>query len=415
MKPKIYSKNKHHIVNDRIDSDALAVISRLKQAGYQAYAVGGCVRDLLLNKQPKDVDISTSAKPEEIKNLFHNCILIGRRFRLAHIRFGSKVIEVSTFRAGDNQDDSLITQDNIWGTEEEDVLRRDFTINGLYYDPEENTIIDYVNGYEDIEAKLLRTIGNPNVRFKQDPVRMIRLLKFIARFNLTVEMDTEIAFKNDIDEIRKSSSDRILGEIFKMLETNVSHSFFSLMSHYGLMQILFPKIGSFLIGPKKDQVYQLLKTADEQQIYTLEKPVLFSCLIFPLIEQCLQNQYSSVEEAPHLGEIFSLIHDEINTCFAHPFPRFPRWIRKNMHFILTMQYRFTPIDNKKRLKMHRLFLDKNFSSALRFLWLRAHIDEECMGPYTKIKKLSSSINKKTQNPAKIKKKCPNKKLINDLS
>ena len=176
MQRIVYSTNDHQIDYNLIDPDALLVMQRLQEAGFTAYLVGGGVRDLLLKKIPKDFDISTSALPEEIKKLFpRNCILIGRRFRLADVRFGHKIIEVSTFRSGDNEGGSLIVHDNEWGTPEEDVLRRDFTINGLFYDPSNHTVIDYVGGWNDIQKKVLRTIGNAHYRFRQDPVRMIRL------------------------------------------------------------------------------------------------------------------------------------------------------------------------------------------------------------------------------------------------
>src|SRR5262249_34556430 len=148
MNPTIYEQTSHQVSLDEVDPDALKVIKTLQKAGHTAYIVGGGVRDLLLKQKPKDYDISTSAKPEEIKQLFRGqCLLIGRRFRLAHIRFGKKIIEVATFRAGDNESDQLIVHDNVWGTPEQDVLRRDFTINGLFYDPSTETIIDYVGGY----------------------------------------------------------------------------------------------------------------------------------------------------------------------------------------------------------------------------------------------------------------------------
>ena len=190
MQPKIYHANEHDISITLIDPDAILILKKLKEAGFQAYLVGGSVRDLLVKKQPKDFDISTSARPEQIKQIFQrNCMLIGRRFRLAHIRFGHRIFEVSTFRAGENDSD-LIIHDNIWGTPEEDVLRRDFTMNGLFYDPTTHTVIDYVGGWHDIHNNLLKTIGEPSTRFKQDPVRMIRLLKFQSRFNFDIEAHT---------------------------------------------------------------------------------------------------------------------------------------------------------------------------------------------------------------------------------
>ena len=164
MSPKIYQSDQHTLDRNQCDPNSLKVIQTLQQAGHVAYLVGGSVRDLLLKSKPKDYDISTSARPEEIKSLFRSqCLLIGRRFRLAHIRFGRKVFEVSTFRAGDTDSAELIVRDNVWGTPEQDVLRRDFTINGLFYDPSTETIIDFVDGYADLRKNYLRTIDRKSV------------------------------------------------------------------------------------------------------------------------------------------------------------------------------------------------------------------------------------------------------------
>lgn len=235
MHPKIYASDQHEIDINMVDPNALYVIQKLQDAGYSAYLVGGSVRDLLVNKVPKDFDISTSAKPEEIKQIFkRQCLLIGRRFRLAHIRFGKKVIELSTFRSGVNEGE-LILHDNIWGTEEEDVLRRDFTINGLYYNPSTQTVIDYIGGLEDIHQGILCTIGDPIVRFKQDPVRMLRLLKFRARFGFKIEPHTRKALVLCRNEIVKSSPARILEEIYRMLESGASAPFFNSWKNRGFL------------------------------------------------------------------------------------------------------------------------------------------------------------------------------------
>ena len=248
MQPKIYHATDHDIDANAIDQDAVKVIQRLLDAGFSAYLVGGGVRDLLLKKRPKDYDISTSARPEQIKQLFQRqCILIGRRFRLAHIRFGHKIFEVSTFRSGENDSD-LIVQDNCWGTPEEDVLRRDFTINGMFYSPSTHTVIDYVGGWEDIHKRILRSIGDPYVRFKQDPVRMIRLLRFLTRTGFTVDADTKGALLQLSHEITKSSPARILEEMLKMLESGYSSPFFHEMFKANLLKPLFPSLTAFLNG-----------------------------------------------------------------------------------------------------------------------------------------------------------------------
>jgi poly(A) polymerase len=192
-----------NIALDRIDPDAANVVRRLKDSGHAAYLVGGCVRDLLLGLKPKDFDVVTSATPQEIKRRFHNSRIIGRRFRLAHVFFGPKIIETSTFRANpremedDDNDgaapesgDLLIRRDNVFGTPEQDARRRDFTINGLFYDIETKQVIDHVQGLPDLETRLVRTIGDPDIRFREDPIRILRAVKFAARCNLTIEPET---------------------------------------------------------------------------------------------------------------------------------------------------------------------------------------------------------------------------------
>lgn len=391
MQPIVYLNETHPISAARIDEDALKVIHRLKKHGYTAYLVGGSVRDLLLNEIPKDFDISTNAKPEEIKDLFRNCLLIGRRFRLAHIKFGAKTFEVSTFRAGDTQDDNFITNDNTFGSEEQDALRRDFTINGLLYDPEEHAIIDYVHGLKDIHNKVLRTIGDPHIRFKQDPIRMIRLLKFKARFDFEIEAVTEAALKENLQEITKSSPDRILGEIFKMLETKTTSSFFHLLMEYGFTDILFPHLSNFLGSDLKNMVFEYLKIADSQEVYAPEKNVLFSCFLYPILEKKIQSLYLDQDKIPHLGDIFSITRDLIQDTLVVPFPRFPRWMRETIAFILNSQFRLTPIDPKKRARKLKLFNHRKFSLALRFLGLRAHLDDRCAREYAKIKRIKSQL------------------------
>ena len=282
---KIFHASDHDIDPSQIDDDAVYVLKKLREAGFLAFLVGGSVRDLLLKKTPKDFDISTSAKPEEIKAVFQRqCLLIGRRFRLAHIRFKHKIIEVSTFRSGENESD-LILHDNIWGTPEEDVLRRDFTINGLFYDPVEHVVIDYVGGWNDIHKHTLRTIGNPVIRFKQDPVRMIRLLKFKARFGFHVDAEAERALDLCCEEILKSSQARVLEEIMRMLESGASEPFFRLMHQKGVIELLFPCLKHFLDGSEGEKIYQLLEAADRLNLKSerrpLDRAILAACLFFP--------------------------------------------------------------------------------------------------------------------------------------
>lgn len=324
MTQKTYSFEEHRLSLDNVDKDALYVMEKLRSNGYTAYLVGGSVRDLLLNQKPKDFDISTSAEPEEVKRLFRNCILIGRRFRLAHIRFGRKILEVSTFRAGDPDNDALILRDNIWGSPEEDVLRRDFTINGLFYDPSTEEVIDYVGGYPDLQKKLLRTIGQPFIRFRQDPVRMLRMLKFQARFGFDVDPPARVALLECRQEIAKSSPARIQEELLRMLESGASESFFRLISEHGFIHLMMPAFGEFMESSESEAVFAYLKEVDttfhDLSRPFLSRPVLLACLVFPLMEKRIQTRYLDREKLPHLGEISKEANEQINEIFLPFFP-----------------------------------------------------------------------------------------------
>ncbi|MCB1082171.1 MAG: polynucleotide adenylyltransferase PcnB [Chlamydiia bacterium] len=359
-----------------IDSKALYVLEKLTASGHTAYLVGGGVRDLLLKKKPKDFDISTSAKPEEIKRLFPSCILIGKRFRLAHVRFGRKVIEVSTFRAGDIENEELITEDNIWGTPEEDVLRRDFTINGLFYDSNKEEVIDYVGGYPDIEKKILRAIGQPYQRFKQDPVRMIRCLKFQARFGLEVEEEARQALIDCKGEITKSAHARVLEEILRMLESGAAKNFFQLMTDHGLMQQILPALAEHLETPEGNEIYAFLQEADgtlqEPDQKELERPVLLACLTFPLMERHLHTQFIAREKIPHIGDIYREAGFLFDTVF-HTFFKIPRRLKIRTLGILISQYRITPFQKKKNAKI-RIPRAPEFHLALEFFNLRARLE-----------------------------------------
>lgn len=410
MQQKIYPLEEHQLRSELIDQDALYVMEKLRLAGYTAYLVGGGVRDLLLKRKPKDFDISTSAKPEEIRRLFRNCILIGKRFRLAHIRFGKKILEVSTFRAGDNVGEDLIVRDNVWGTPEEDVVRRDFTINGLFYSPADQTIIDYVGGYPDIQRKYLRTIGVPFLRFKQDPVRMIRLLKFQARFGLEIDSEALIALLESRHEILKSSSPRILEEFLRMLESSAAALFFKLMTEHGLLQLMMPVLASFLETPEGGDVYSYLQEVDtnysEPHHPTLDRSVLLSCLIFPLLQTRIQTRFIDRGRIPHLGEIQQESHILIDDVF-HPFFHLPRRFRMGIVSILTSQYRLTPIE-KKRHRRIRIPHDPDFGLSLKFLEVRRCIEpglekiwEEWAGVFTAPENPPVKRRRRRRKPRKI--------------
>lgn len=245
----------HHSISRRdIDPDALKVLYRLSSCHHLAYLAGGAVRDLLLGRAPKDFDITTSAHPNEVKKLFKNCFLIGRRFRLAHIRFGTKIIECSTFRKepepvdATNEEESSLYQhrNNDFGTPEEDAARRDFTVNGIFYSIDKFRIIDYVGGLDDLKKKVIRTIGEPGVRMQEDPVRMLRAIRFASRLKFTIERRTWKAILKYHKEILKASPARLTEEIQRLFTYKSGHDAMRLMKESGLLKDLLPWVDHYL-------------------------------------------------------------------------------------------------------------------------------------------------------------------------
>lgn len=242
------------IPRKRIHQDALRVISRLHRAGFESYLVGGCVRDLLLGRAPKDFDIATAAHPRQIRRLFRNARIIGRRFKLAHIFYGDHILETATFRAApklDQAGDLLITEDNDFGTAAEDALRRDFTINGLFLDPINSVIHDWVGGFEDIEEGVLRTIGDPAVRMAEDPVRIMRAIKFATRLGFRIEDATWEAMCDHAEDLDRAAPPRILEELMRLASSGTSLGAFRMLRASGALGVLLPAIDEH-IGPRDD-------------------------------------------------------------------------------------------------------------------------------------------------------------------
>ena len=238
---------------DQIDPQALSAIRRLRRYGFRAYLVGGCVRDLLLGFTPKDFDVATDARPEEVKSIFRNSRIIGRRFRLVHLYYrGGKVIEVSTFRAhissDEDDEDLLIRRDNVFGTEEEDARRRDFTINGLFYDVGTGRIIDHVGGMHDVRQRYLRMIGDPDIRLREDPVRILRAIRFTAKLQVRMDPDLHAAIRSNRDEISKCAPARVMEETLRLLRIGYAERTVELMDELGVLPVLLPEIHAFLDG-----------------------------------------------------------------------------------------------------------------------------------------------------------------------
>ena len=307
--PTTIPRPEHILSRRQIDDDALKVISRLQQHDYETYLVGGGVRDLLLERRPKDFDIGTSAHPQQIKALFRNCWIIGRRFRLAHVRFGDKTIEVATFRkqvppetdterkareearerarreaeARGVRPRRLIRGDNTFGTAEEDAFRRDFTVNGLFYDASSRTILDYVDGMRDIRSRTLRSIGDPNERFVEDPVRMLRAVVLAARLDLSIDPQVTAAIRRHRGELTHSSPARLIEELYKVARSGSAERIVHDLGSIGLLKHFAPELDK----ARSDALWHSLAALDRYRRQfddappTLDNALLLGSLVSP--------------------------------------------------------------------------------------------------------------------------------------
>lgn len=277
-----------HLSPSLMDQDALFVVRQLQRHRHTAYIVGGSIRDLLVGRPPKDYDVSTSATPREIRRLFNYARVIGRRFKLVHVVFkNNKVIETSTFRKApehdeaDEADDLLIRDDNLYGTPEEDAFRRDFTINGLFYDPRSERIIDFVHGLPDVEARLIRCIGDPDIRFQEDPVRILRALRFSAKLDFSIEAETRHFMEAHRERLKLAAPRRVRDETWKLLLCGHASACVELARATGVLEILAPELSaSFDDGRLSGRIHEMLRAFDEEPP---EDPRLSTVLMAPIL------------------------------------------------------------------------------------------------------------------------------------
>ncbi|WP_075010481.1 polynucleotide adenylyltransferase PcnB [Stigmatella aurantiaca] len=305
----------------KLDPDALKVVLRLHQHGHQAYLVGGCVRDLLLGRTPKDFDVATSAHPNEVRATFRNCRLIGRRFRLAHVYFkGGKIIEVSTFRAnptelmepaeeegaengnGQGGDDLLITHDNVFGTAEQDARRRDFTINGLFYDVTEGRVIDYVRGRRDLDERYIRTIGDPEIRMREDPVRILRAVRFASKLGLDIESRTYAAMEGAVEDLPRCAPARLLEETFRLIRGGVAAPSLKLLDALDALKILLPPVAAYIRRSRENErtFYAYAEALDRRVAKgePLDDAILLATLLVPISRAAPPSEESENSDAP---------------------------------------------------------------------------------------------------------------------
>lgn len=378
----IIPRTKHCISKTDISNNALKVLNRLISAGFQAYLVGGSVRDLLLHKAPKDFDVATNATPNEIKNLFKNGRIIGRRFKLVHILFHREIIEVATFRGHEAEDASqqtnekgIIVRDNAYGSLDEDAWRRDFTINSLYYNIDDSSIVDFTSGVQDVENKLIRIIGDPSTRYTEDPVRMLRAVRFSAKLHFSLEEKTAAPFPEISHLITHVSNSRLFDEMTKLYQCGEAETVHKLLIQYGLFDHLFPSIAALLTS--EYPINALIGIALENTDIRIRdaKPVtpafIFAVLLwFPMIELSKKLQQSGMDPLPAIEKAMSIIIAEQNKIISVP-KRYTQVIRE----MWLLQYRFS-----KRFggRAFNLLQHPRFRAAYDFMAIRALAGDEAM-------------------------------------
>lgn len=361
------------------------MLYRLKDAGFQAYLVGGGVRDLLLGREPKDFDVVTDAHPEQVRKLFRNCRLIGRRFRLAHVRYGREVIEVATFRAllasaNTNQGEAVlengrIVRDNAYGSIEEDALRRDFTVNSLYYSISDYSVLDYVGAISDLRDGVLRIIGDPQTRFQEDPVRMLRVVRFASRLGFRVHPETEASLFKMAHYIAGVPAARLFDEVMKLFHSGCAAEAFALLRRYGLFGRLFPATERSLAvedhGFPITFVSHALKNTDER--INDAKPVtpafLYAVLLWEPVRH--RTQYYLRHRKAEVEALQNAIGDVVAEQVKRT--AIPRRFAVPMRDIWLLQPRFM---NRSGKRPKRLYAHPRFRAAYDFLCLRAAAGED---------------------------------------
>lgn len=311
--PQIIPREQHRISRQQIDEDVLKVLYRLHRKGFLAYLVGGSVRDLLLGRQPKDFDVGTDATPAQIKRLFRNCFLVGRRFRLAHIRFqGNKVIEVATFRRQpdeeelpDNPDDHFHFVQNVFGTPREDAYRRDFTINALFYDISNFSVVDYTGGLEDLKKKQLQVIGDPQVRFREDPVRMLRALEFCARLDFALEERIAPAIRDSAPLIAEASPARIREELMELFRHQVAGPVLRQSKELGMLPHL---LGGYRGDEASLQLLQLVDERTASGVNIDESFAIAALFLNRFFRECPVQRDTHITTALHIANEIIIPH-----------------------------------------------------------------------------------------------------------
>lgn len=396
------------------------MLYRLKKSGFEAYLVGGCVRDLLLGREPKDFDVVTDAHPEQVRKIFRNCRLIGRRFRLAHVHFGREIIEVATFRGStDGKSDServhengRLLRDNVYGSLDEDVWRRDFTVNALYYNIRDFSVVDYTDGMEDHAAGVLRLIGDPEVRYREDPVRMLRAVRFAVKLGFNIHPDCEQPMHEMADLLSGIPAPRLFDEALKLFLSGYAVQSFEMLRHYGLFGRLFPATEQSLETEAQGFPRVFLARALENT----DKRISEGKIVMPyfLLSAFLWEPVQSLaEEKIQQGanEVFAfqeasseVISNQVKST------AFPKRVGFSMREVWYLQSRF---NGRKGVRPYRLLNHPRFRAAYDFLLLRAETggaDQELADWWTKFQVATEAEQKKmTQSTGRARNRKPKRR------
>ena len=412
--PRVIARAEHTLSRSQISPNALKVLYRLRGAGYRACLVGGGVRDLLLGREPKDFDVGTDATPEQVRQLFRNCRLIGRRFRLAHVQFGREIVEVATFRAAGhpesetdseeaelNGETGFMPSDNVYGSIEEDAQRRDFTVNALYYDIEDFAVLDYVGGLDDLHAGLIRIIGDPELRYREDPVRMLRAVRFAAKLGFRLHPETEAPIHKMAHLLRQVPPARLFDEVLKLFISGYAVQTFELLRLYGLFRHLMPLTERCLRrlqqGFPRTLLVQALSNTDQR--LAANKPVTPAFLYAALLWAPLTDRINVLtDRGLSSHEALQQAADEVIQQ-QNKHTSIPRRFSGPMREIWALQARFQRRSGKRALQFMG---HPRFRAAYDFLVLRAQAGEpvtELAQWWTEVQELPEAERSQAFSPA----------------
>jgi len=376
----VVPSSEHPVSKKTISANAWKVLTRIHEGGYSAYLVGGGVRDALVGLKPKDFDVATNASPEEVHALFRNSHIIGRRFRLVHVRFGRDIIEVATFRAshdkgsgGEVGESGRIVRDNVFGSIEEDALRRDFSVNALYYNISDHSVVDYVGGLDDIEAGIFRLIGDPVTRCKEDPVRVLRAVRLAAKLEFDIEPATMSAMQQTAPLLAQTPPARMFEEVLKLFQGGYAQRSFAAVTEHDLLQYLFPLLAKRFARNDEPELQKMLNSAlsNTDNRVSQGKPItpyyLLAFMLWPDVEERAKK---FVAEGKTVPESLILASDSVMSEQLAVIS-IPKRISGPMKELWQLQPRLEQFRGKRALK---LMDGRRFRAAYDFLCLRASID-----------------------------------------